>query len=627
MGTSNLWHRLLNWRLLTLLSLLTVLAVACGSATAPADPGGATTEQQAAPAAPTATFAPQMIPKATAVPATAAPAAAAGGASGSGSSSPAATAAPAPTAAPQPTAVPPAAAVSARNSATIVTEAEPAAVGAWSDGCSAEIHSMGCQDFVSDFLTWLDDRTSEIVPLSGVDSWRQIDLDRWEFKLRDGVKFHNGAPWNAAAAAYGIYYNGQPDNPSASVTWTGKDMAGEVIDDLTVHAVCPQACPIYPRTALFADFQDPEWFEAADESERATMTIGFGPYRIAGYTPGVNTEFEAFADYKPNDNWFAQAPSIQYITHVYRAEAPVRSAMVQTGEADWAADIGFDEVANVEGAGHKTASGKTAEVYTLVLDTVFHEELAKQKVRLALAHAIDCQTLLDSLFDGRIPCHAAISMNGTVGINAENSQVREYNPELSRQLLAEAGYDDANEINVNTRPGSNIRGLEIMEATVQFWRDIGVNSNLNSHGDLGTARNIQISGCGRFTDEPGYREAMDCSDREPPGPAYVSGHAYEVATSNEILDMQRFNNSRLSCFSRSSRVCIPEFEEQKNAANAIPEGPERTAAMEAIAQIAYDQVYFIPFFEVVYVYGLAGDLEWEPYYAPRLRGNTMRFSQ
>lgn len=620
MGTLNRFNRLLSWRLAALFALLLALAVACGSATEPAAPAA----EPAAPAAPTATIAPQMIPAATPVPAAtaAAPAAPAPGA-GTGSAAPA----PAPTAAPQPTPVPPPAAVSAKDSATIVTEAEPAAVGAWSDGCSAEIHSMGCQDFVSDFLTWLDDRTSEIVPLSGVESWTQIDLNRWEFKLRDGVKFHNGAPWNAAAAKYGIDYNGMPDNPSASVTWTGKDMLGEVIDDLTVHAVCPNACPIYPRTALFADFQDPGWFENADETERSLLTVGFGPYKIVGYEPGVNTEFEAYADYKPNDNWFAQAPSIQYITHVYRAEAPVRSAMIQTGEAHWAADIGFEEVANVEAAGHKTASGKTAEVYTLVLDTVFHEELAKQKVRLALAHAIDCQTLLDSLFDGRIPCHAAISMKGTVGINDVNSQVREYNPELSRQLLAEAGYDPANQIDVNTRPGSNIRGLEIMEATVQFWRDVGVTSNLNSHGDLGTARNIQISGCGRFTDEPGYREAMDCSDRDPPGPAYVSGHAYEVATSNEILDMQRFNNSRLSCFSRSSRVCIPAFEEQKNAANAIPEGPERTAAMEAIAQIAYDEVYFLPFFEVVYVYGLAGDMEWEPYYAPRLRGNTMRFSQ
>ena len=126
-----------------------------------------------------------MIPQATAVPAAEAPALAA-------SSSPA-DPAPAPIAVPAPTVAPPPA-ISAKNHAVVVTEAEPASVGAWSEGCSAEIHSMGCQDFVSDFLTWLDDRTSEIVPLSSVESWEQIDLDRWQFNLRDGVKFHNGAP-------------------------------------------------------------------------------------------------------------------------------------------------------------------------------------------------------------------------------------------------------------------------------------------------------------------------------------------------------------------------------------------------------------------------------------------------
>ena len=115
--------------------------------------------------------------------------------------------------------------------------------------------------------------------------------------------------------------------------------------------------------------------------------------------------------------------------------------------------------------------------------------------------------------------------------------------------------EDNPEIHINTRPGSNIRGEELLEAVVQFWRDVDVNAQLNSFGDLGAARELQISGCGRFSGEPGYQEAMDCADRDPPGPAFRSSHAYEVATSNEILDMQRFNNSRLSCFSRSSRHC------------------------------------------------------------------------
>ena len=93
----------------------------------------------------------------------------------------------------------------------------------------------------------------------------------------------------------------------------------------------------------------------------------------------MHTKFEAYEDYLPNDNFYSQAPTIQFITHVYRQEATVRTAMVVAGEADWAADIGFDGEKLVS----KSVSGKTAEVYLLVLDTVFHPELKKQKVRQA----------------------------------------------------------------------------------------------------------------------------------------------------------------------------------------------------------------------------------------------------
>ena len=101
------------------------------------------------------------------------------------------------------------------------------------------------------------------------------------------------------------------------------------------------------------------------------MTIGFGPYRIIDYQPGVHTKFEAYADYLPNEAFAAQAPTIPFITHTYRAEATVRASMLATGEADWAADIGFEEEDRVPQA----KSGKTAEVYLLVLDLMWHPEL------------------------------------------------------------------------------------------------------------------------------------------------------------------------------------------------------------------------------------------------------------
>ena len=163
---------------------------------------------------------------------------------------------------------------------------------------------------MTDYLTWLDDTTNEIVPLSGVESWSQQDLHRWRFNLREGVKFHNGASWNADAAKYGLDYNSDPTKPNTSTNWTGIGVTSEVVDDLTVDVICPQACPIYPRTALFTSFQDPGWYESATESERSQRTVGFGPYRIIEYSPGVHTRFEAYQDYKPNDSWYSRPPAL-----------------------------------------------------------------------------------------------------------------------------------------------------------------------------------------------------------------------------------------------------------------------------------------------------------------------------
>jgi peptide/nickel transport system substrate-binding protein len=528
---------------------------------------------------------------------------------------------PTPTPVPQATSAP-VQTTNARNKVVVVTEAEPASVGTWSEGCSGEIHSMGCQELTQDYIGWIDTKTLEPVLLSGFTKYEMIEPNRWRYTLREGVKFHNGEPWNAEAAKLGLDWNGVGSNPGNSLSYTGVT-TGEVVDELTVDVACEDPCPIFPRTGIFTEFVAPQWWATASEEEKSRTTNGFGPYRIIEYNPGVDTQFEIYQDYIPSDAYDAQAPTIQFITHTYRAEATVRASMLIAGEADWAADIGFEEKARVP----QFKQSGTTEVYTLVLDLMWHPELKKQQVRLALAHAIDCQGVLDSLFHGEIQCHAAIAPPDSVGITPENSKPREYNPELARQLLEEAGYDPANEINVNTRPGSNVKGLELMEAVVTYWREVGANSNLNAWSDLGKARDIQLSGCGQFTEEPGYKENLDCAQRKPPGPFFASSHAYEIATSDEILDMQRQGQARMGCFGRSSRVCFPDLQKKIETAAATPAGPERTRLMTEIADIAYEEVYFIPLFAVQMVYGLGNDVEWKPMYAPRFRGNTMRFRQ
>ena len=591
--------------LIGLAALLATIIIACGSPASTATPQPTTAPQ---PTATVAVAAP--TPTAMPMPETA---------PGSGSE-----AAPAPTAMPEPAPTDPPV-VSSRDSITVVTSGEPVNMDIHSDECSGNIDHMICQELTVDPFTWIDGTTFEVQGLTGIDSWEQVSPDRWRFFLRPGIAFHNGEPWNAAAAKFGIDLNGTGVNGGGFSQHSFVE--GEVVDDLTVDVLCQtstreaRACPIFPRQAMFAKFAAPEWYQSASDEEKARTVVSNGPYRFVSWESGVDVRVEAFEDYQPKPGVFAtNYPAIPNVRQIWRSEAFVRAATVSTGEADWADNIGFENASEVPQA---IQSG-TNEIYTLVADNIWHPELKKKEVRMALAHAIDCQAIVESLYDGRNECFGNISQPGTLGINEQNSAPYEYNPEMSRELLEEAGYDPQNEIRIHTRSGRVYRDVELHEAVIGYWNDVGVTASLQVLENA-QATNHRRAGCGKFNQEPGYAETMDCEARGPAPPINATTHYYETATSNEQLDYARQGTLRLSCFNVNSRVCYPELEAKIQKAQETPLGEERRVLMEELAQIAHDEYWFIPFFHVQAVYGLAVDLEWSPRYDPRIRVSTMFF--
>ena len=523
------------------------------------------------------------------------------------------------TAAPVPTPTP-SSMESARDTVILVTNGEPDQLGAFSQGCSGNVPSLVCEDVASDPLTWIDSTSFELVPLSGVESWSQEAPDRWRFNLRDGVTFHNGEKWNAAAAKLGIDYHGDiatAGHGTGSYGFHGA-ITGKVVDDLTVDVVCKIKCPIFPRSAMFLKFQAPEWWETSDEDTRETTTIGFGPYKIVEWKRGIEVELEAFENYQPNTSFDSQAPTIQRAFQVWRNEELVRASMLAAGEADLAFEIGNENIDRVP----KFRSERNNEVYLLVADNIWHPELKKKQVREALNLAIDCETLMETLYDGLQECWGTLSQEGTVGVTQENSAPYGYDPARARELLAEAGYDPNNEVRINSRQGRIFRDVELWEAVVTMWRDVGVNAELQIM-EPGQARDVRRSGCGFYGEE-----ALQCANFEPAGPVFASTHLYETATSNESLDMQRHLLQRASCFNVNSRVCnlVPGLEDDIADAISTPEGPERNAKMERLTTIIHDEFWFIPMFQVVTIYGLSEHLEWTPRYDPRTRINTMRLT-
>lgn len=530
-----------------------------------------------------------------------------------------------PTAVPTPTL---GAVMTAKDTVRVITSEEANTVGASSNNCTGNIPNTICDDWISDPLTWVDNKTFEIVPLSPIEGWEQLEPNRWRFKLRDGITFHNGNEWNSEHAAFWISYFGDEETSGHS---NSNDFSfhgvfkGEAVDPLTLDIVCKNACPILPRTTIFTKFMDKDWWESVSDDERETNTIGLGPYKLVEWRRGVEIEMEAHEGYKPNVASDSRAPAIKHAFQIWRNEPLVRAAMLQADEADWA-EITLDDRDRVPQ--FKVATNN--EVYLYAIDTVHHPELSKVEVREALNLAIDCDTLMAQLYDDLLKCYGNIAQTGTVGITPENSAPVPYDPDRARQLLKDAGYDPANKITLYTRSQKVVKDVEYAEAVVTYWQEVGISAELQVI-ESGVRAGISRSNCGHKVSRDDFMAAAGalledkCRTLGPGEPTFASMQLTESATSTESLDYSRQATLRNNCYSRSSGVCEQKLQEMAEEASATDTGPLRTERMVAIADHVREHFHFVVNFQNVVVYGLSKDLQWDPYYAPRIRPNTMSF--
>jgi len=521
-----------------------------------------------------------------------------------------------------------------RQSIIMVVGEEPENLGAWGDpGCAIIPAHFPCQDAVSDPLAFIDSTTFEVVPLSGVQGWTQTAPDTWRFELTPGVKFANGEPWNAAAAKGGIDWKSDPNHGHSSISYSGTAVA-TVVDDLTVDVVCESACPIFPRTAFLIIFQAPEWYANATEAERASTTVGFGPYKMIGeglgWRRGIDVTMEAYDDYvpnalSPNDS---RAPTIDEIKFIWRGEQFVRAAMVEVGEAEWAFDLGVNQGGDVPVFDH----GGAAETFVNVFDTIWHPWLSKVEVRSALAHATDCNTIVDTFYDSFYECQGTYAPPGTMGVTPRTLAQYEFDPDKARDLLASVGYDkDApdSEIVINVFANRFFRNVEVAEAQAQMWRDVGVNASIQN---LETAKWLDVArtGCGRAIeffgpdlDPPKSLEdppATYCLDMEAGPPNFFSSQSYQLNPSLETLDFGRALG-RISCLDASSKFCDPVNVQPLIEPCRAAAGAARVTCMTELADIAYDEVVIYTYFNSEVFYGVSEDLVWTPRFDRRARPN------
>jgi len=303
------------------------------------------------------------------------------------------------------------------------------------------------------------------------ESWSTADDNvTWTFNLRDGVTFSNGEPLDAAAveATFGtVLSEDGRATYSANVNNYGFIDSVTALDDLTVEIVTATPNVLLPSAISIAYILPPEYFAEAGAEGFAAAPIGSGPYEVMSWG-GDEIVLQARAD-----SWRGQ-PAIGTIEYLNLPDPAARVQALQSGQIDVAQSPSPDQAQSLIDAGFEVYSASRGQVLAMALITVDGGPLADVRVRQALNYAVDKDAIQDALTGGFAPTAGIYPSPGVNGYDSDRF-VYPYDPDMARQLLADAGYPDGFDIEAEMTLGSFPADAEIFEAMTGYLADVGVN--------------------------------------------------------------------------------------------------------------------------------------------------------
>jgi peptide/nickel transport system substrate-binding protein len=292
---------------------------------------------------------------------------------------------------------------------------------------------------------------NELAPSLAV-SRKWIDDTTLEIRLRKGVRFHNGEPFDANAVKFNLDYQRQ-HNPGRGVQVYMKHLNKiQVINPYAVRFLFHEPDTLLLDRAVLGPIAGwvigaPRYMERVGWEEFLKRPVGTGPYMVDGEVKDYRkvTEGEVYATLVANaDYWKRGYPKIKKVSFVqYSPQSAVRA--LTEGRVDLVTALIPKDTLKVEGSPHsKVLKARDDIRMTLSYFNCLSPDtfpLRNLLVRKALNYAVNKQELMRYAFKGN-----AIEMKGLLtvkaGVNLSNTKTYEWNIPKARELLKEAGYPE-----------------------------------------------------------------------------------------------------------------------------------------------------------------------------------------
>jgi peptide/nickel transport system substrate-binding protein len=273
------------------------------------------------------------------------------------------------------------------------------------------------------------------------ESWAQVDETTWEFKLRQGISFTNGEPFNAEAVVKSLKYIINSPTPPRGIT-ANTFLSIEAADEHTVVIKTAKFDALVPNrlTSPTTGVLAPSAY-IAESGPINPFNTGTGPFILTEEVP------EQSLTMVKNPNYWGGEVKIDKATVLLVPDPQIRAGMLQTGEIDINLHLPVEQLPILEAKPEiSVLKLQTPRTTTLHLN-MSRPPFDNLKVRQAVAHAIDKPAIIDATLEGVAAPAIGVISPSEVWVNSD-LKAYEYNPDKAKQLLAEAGYKEG-ELTVN----------------------------------------------------------------------------------------------------------------------------------------------------------------------------------
>ena len=311
------------------------------------------------------------------------------------------------------------------------------------------------------------------------EDWSRIDDYTVEFKLRQGVKWHNGDDFTSKDVKFS-FDRLKEDIPHISLAASLMSTIDrvEIIDDYTCRIVTSSIDPLL-ETRVASSWGSwilpSDYYNAVGADEFTLHPIGTGPFKVTSYSP-EKIVMERF------DGYWGDAPYVKNLEYVLYSETSTRITALMTGEADIITQLPMDQIGVVESTSGLNVASLPIENMHLVQFYITGDDPAEKitndkKLRQALAYAVDRHLLSEAFWGGlaEVPKGHQYPQFGDMFF--EDFEEEPYDVEKAKQLLSESSYK-GELITYELKSNYYTFGNEVAEAIVDMWKEIGVNAQV-----------------------------------------------------------------------------------------------------------------------------------------------------